>query len=161
MECFNHGDAVAEMKKNPPHRPRGSVGKYNRKKDTVTLHPENWKKLDAIGPSRGKAIDKLLKLCVGGMIMIELGNNLRIGRSDKLNFVLEKCRITGAESKTPGTILWSPLGHYPKLEQVAKAALQLGVTDPTDMRSLIDHITTSTDRIVEACKILSIGEKND
>lgn len=160
MECFNHGDAVGGMKKNPPHRPLGSVGKHNRKKDTITLHPETWEKLDAIGPSRGKAIDKLLKLCVEGVVMIELGNNLRIGRSDKLNFVLEKCRITGADSRNPGEVVWEPIGHYPKLEQVAKAALTQGTPDPTSLEDLIVHIKESTDRIVDACNILSNDKRS-
>lgn len=46
---------------NPVGRPKGSVGKNNRRKSTVTLHDEDWDKLDEIGPSRGKAIEKLLK----------------------------------------------------------------------------------------------------
>ncbi len=32
-----------------------------RKKDTITLYPEDWKTLDSIGPSRGKAVQKLIQ----------------------------------------------------------------------------------------------------
>ena len=43
-------------------RPKGSLGKKpKRKKDTITLLPKDWKKLDSIGPSRGKAVEKLLR----------------------------------------------------------------------------------------------------
>lgn len=42
-------------------RPPGSFGTNNRVKDTITLHRDKWDKLDSIGPSRGKAVDKLLE----------------------------------------------------------------------------------------------------
>lgn len=32
-----------------------------RRKDTITLLPVTWAKLDKIGPSRGKAVDKLVE----------------------------------------------------------------------------------------------------
>lgn len=37
----------------PPH--------LKRKKDTITLLRKDWAKLDEIGPSRGKAVEKLLR----------------------------------------------------------------------------------------------------
>jgi len=41
-------------------RPKGTIKKIHRIISTITLHRENWKFLDSIGPSRGKAIDKLI-----------------------------------------------------------------------------------------------------
>ena len=41
-------------------RPVGAFGKNNRIKDTITLLREDWDELDDIGPSRGKAVEKLL-----------------------------------------------------------------------------------------------------
>lgn len=32
-----------------------------RRKDTITLLPHEWDQLDEIGPSRGKAVSKMLK----------------------------------------------------------------------------------------------------
>lgn len=45
----------------PAGRPLGSVGKDNKVKSTISLHKEDWDKLDEIGPSRGLAVSKLLK----------------------------------------------------------------------------------------------------
>ena len=42
-------------------RPAGSKAKRTRKKDTISLFQEDWDKLDKIGPSRGKAVEKLLR----------------------------------------------------------------------------------------------------
>jgi hypothetical protein len=42
-------------------RKKGSFAKRRRKKDTITLFQEDWDKLDEIGPSRGKAVEKLLR----------------------------------------------------------------------------------------------------
>ena len=50
---------VKEMR--PTGRPKGSMGKHNRKKSTISLHDEDWNKLDDIGPSRGMAVQKLLE----------------------------------------------------------------------------------------------------
>jgi len=41
-------------------RPAGSLAKKKRVKTTVTLWPESWVYLDKMGPSRGKAIEKLI-----------------------------------------------------------------------------------------------------
>ena len=42
-------------------RKPGSVAATTRKKDTITLLPSEWDELDEIGPSRGKAVSRLLK----------------------------------------------------------------------------------------------------
>ena len=42
-------------------RKTGSKAKRTRKKDTITLFQEDWNILDEIGPSRGKAVEKLLR----------------------------------------------------------------------------------------------------
>jgi len=42
-------------------RPVGSLAKRKRKTTTISLWPESWKALDKIGPSRGKAVEKLLR----------------------------------------------------------------------------------------------------
>ncbi len=42
-------------------RKKGSFAKRKRKKDTITLFQEDWDILDSIGPSRGKAVEKLIK----------------------------------------------------------------------------------------------------
>ena len=42
-------------------RPAGSKVEVKRRKDTITLLPHEWDQLDEIGPSRGKAVSKLLK----------------------------------------------------------------------------------------------------
>jgi hypothetical protein len=41
-------------------RPPGPSNKPKRKMGQITLLPEEWAKLDEIGPSRGKAVSKLL-----------------------------------------------------------------------------------------------------
>jgi len=41
-------------------RKTGSKAKRHRKQDTITLFAEDWTRLDEIGPSRGKAVEKLL-----------------------------------------------------------------------------------------------------
>lgn len=41
-------------------RPKGSTIPVRRKKDTITLYQEDWDKLDNIGPSRGKAVERML-----------------------------------------------------------------------------------------------------
>jgi hypothetical protein len=41
-------------------RPSGPSTKPKRRKDTITLLPHEWDQLDEIGPSRGKAVSKLL-----------------------------------------------------------------------------------------------------
>jgi hypothetical protein len=46
----------------------GSKAKKTRKTSTITIWPECWDKLDSIGPSRGKAVEKLLKLYYKKMI---------------------------------------------------------------------------------------------
>ena len=43
-------------------RKPGSVAKKRRKQDTISLFLEDWVRLDEIGPSRGKAVRKLLDL---------------------------------------------------------------------------------------------------
>lgn len=53
------------MKKRQPGRPKGSTKKPNRVVNTISLHKENWKYLDSIGPSRGKAVDQLIELHKG------------------------------------------------------------------------------------------------
>ena len=45
-------------------RKAGSTAKKTRRKDTITLFQEDWDRLDAIGPSRGKAVEKLLRAYV-------------------------------------------------------------------------------------------------
>jgi len=42
-------------------RKAGSKAKRHRKQDTMTLFSEDWKQLDKIGPSRGKAVEKMLE----------------------------------------------------------------------------------------------------
>jgi len=42
-------------------RKAGSTATRTRKKDTITLFQEDWDLLDEIGPSRGKAVEKLLR----------------------------------------------------------------------------------------------------
>ena len=46
-------------------RKTGSVARTRRKKNTITLYPKDWDKLDRIGPSRGKAVEKLLNKHTG------------------------------------------------------------------------------------------------
>ena len=41
--------------------PKGPHDREKRKKDTITLYQDDWNALDKIGPSRGKAVEKLLK----------------------------------------------------------------------------------------------------
>jgi hypothetical protein len=41
-------------------RPPGSFAKEKRVKNTLTMFKKYWDRLDEIGPSRGKAIEKLL-----------------------------------------------------------------------------------------------------
>lgn len=41
-------------------RPSGSRAKRRREKSTITIWGECWQYLDAIGPSRGKAVEKLI-----------------------------------------------------------------------------------------------------
>lgn len=48
------------MTKRKVGRPKGTFKEIHRIISTITLHRENWKFLDSIGPSRGKAIDKLI-----------------------------------------------------------------------------------------------------
>ena len=43
------------------HKPKLPADK-KRRKDTITLLPHEWDKLDDIGPSRGKAVSKLLAM---------------------------------------------------------------------------------------------------
>ncbi len=45
-------------------RKAGSKAKITRKKCTITLFQEDWDILDDIGPSRGKAVEKLLRAYV-------------------------------------------------------------------------------------------------
>ena len=45
----------------PVGRPKGSTGKHNKKKGSISLHKEDWEKLDEIGPSRGLAVKKLIE----------------------------------------------------------------------------------------------------
>jgi len=42
-------------------RKKGSFAKKRRKTTTISLWPESWEALDKIGPSRGKAVEKLLR----------------------------------------------------------------------------------------------------
>ena len=46
--------------KRPVGRPPGSKAKRKKKQDTICLFQEHWDKLDDIGPSRGKAVEKLI-----------------------------------------------------------------------------------------------------
>lgn len=48
------------MMKRRPGRPKGTCKRIHRIVSTITLYRENWKFLDSIGSSRGKAIDKLI-----------------------------------------------------------------------------------------------------
>lgn len=41
-------------------RKPGSVAKKKRKTSTITIWPEYWDVLDKIGPSRGKAVEKMV-----------------------------------------------------------------------------------------------------
>jgi hypothetical protein len=41
--------------------PKGPHNREKRKKDTITLHKRDWEELDKLGPSRGKAVEKLIK----------------------------------------------------------------------------------------------------
>lgn len=42
-------------------RPPGSIAKKKRKTSTITIWQECWSFLDELGPSRGKAVERLIE----------------------------------------------------------------------------------------------------
>lgn len=51
------------MKKKTVGRPTGWKPKVKKKQDTICLRQDDWDILDEIGPSRGRAVKKLIDGC--------------------------------------------------------------------------------------------------
>jgi len=115
----------------------------NRKKSTITLSQSTWEILDRIGPSRGKAVDKLIDYWRINT-MIDLKNGIRFGKSDPLNFVIEKAGIV-VTGKNAGNIVWKQLDYYGTLKSCCKGLLQHCVD--TDDINTINQLSTQLSEI--------------
>lgn len=82
--------------------------------------------------------------------MIDLNDGIRFGKSDPLNFVIEKSTVV-VKGKNAGNIVWKQLGHYGTLQSCCKALLH-HCTDTADINTitqLMDQLSEIEEHIVQ------------
>lgn len=136
-------------------RPKGTRGKYNRQKNTMTLPPDHWTTLLTIGPSYGKAVELLIDEYKRNT-MIDLGNGYRLGKNNPLSFVIEKSGII-ATGKKAGEITWKTVGHYTTLIGCCKALLKysIDINVLNTISQLQEQLYTIEKTVIQSCKAIN------
>lgn len=112
--------------------------------NTISLTAGDWKRLDMIGPSRGRAVGDMLDV-LSGQIVIPITAKLSIGRSYSGYYFL---------------VINDKIKEYQSVEDLMTAVIQK--CTPVDSESpgeLADHLKKTIDRVERICTILKGVEK--
>jgi len=81
--------------------------------------------------------------------------NYRI-EADSSSWAIAKRRVTGPESKEPGTVTWTQFKWFATLEQAATTLLEMqtreNAGEATDAASIVEAAKSATETVVEAVK---------
>lgn len=90
---------------------------------------------------------------------IILNNEYRL-TSDERNIILEKSRITGKDSKTPGDLVWSTVGFFPNLRLAVDAILNkhIQTSEVEGIKNIIAEIKAVGEAITSVIEVVTTDE---